>query len=506
MKQWQLGEIRNGYPVLAKADRKNILLLADDLQFPSGVGTVARLLVLGTCHYFNWIQIGGSQHHPNENKKVNLDEAIKKETGVQDPSVEIFCVNGYGNPQLVRDILSANEIDCIFHITDPRFWGWLYQMKAELESKCPLVYLTLWDDGPPPQYNIPAYLSSSMLLCINRQTHQMIKNLLGKDVFDLYNNEYDDSLTRLPILLDYVPHGQNDEVFYKLEENNEKVKKLKFDLFQEKANDINFICLYNSRNIRRKMLIDLILAYRDFCLEDDNRRKTTGLILHTDTRDENGTDLPIVIEDLTDDLNIVIYDKKIPPEDMNVMYNLANVTINIASNEGFGLASLESIMSETMVINSVTGGLQDSMRMEDEYGRWIEFNEDFLSNHIGRYTKCGDWAIPVFPKTISCQGSIPTPYIFDDRVTWWDVSKAIKMVFDMTPKERERRGKIGRNWVLSNESRMSIGKMSEVIIKDIELLLSHWVSTRTVELIDVNRVITEKKKINMGILRPELNK
>ena len=41
---------------------------------------------------------------------------------------------------------------------------------------------------------------------------------------------------------------------------------------------------------------------------------------------------------------------------MNFLYNIADVTINIASNEGFGLATCESLMSGTPIIVNVTGG------------------------------------------------------------------------------------------------------------------------------------------------------
>jgi hypothetical protein len=67
-----------------------------------------------------------------------------------------------------------------------------------------------------------------------------------------------------------------------------------------------------------------------------------------------------------------------------------------------------------MIIGNVTGGIQDQMRFDDEKGEWIDFNEEFCSNHFGKYKKCGQWAIPVFPNNMSLVGSVPTPYIFDD--------------------------------------------------------------------------------------------
>lgn len=500
MKQLELGEIRNGFPVLKREERKTILLLSDDIQFPSGVGTIARQIVLSTCHYFNWIQIGGSMNHPHEGKRISLNDAIIKEIGVKDPQVEIFCVNGYGNQQIVRDIINANSISAIMHITDPRFWVWLYQMRGEIETKCPLIYLDLWDDLPIPLYNEPFYRSCDLLLNINRQTHQLMKSLLKNDVFDLYEKEYDLNDDKLPILIDYIPHGQDPLVYFKIDKDNEDIQKLKKFLFKEKANDIKFICLYNNRNIRRKMVMDIMLAFRDFCNKQEGRKESCALILHTDARDDNGTDLPVVIEDLFNDVNIVLFDKKIPLNEMNFLYNLADVTINIASNEGFGLSSLESLMAGTMVINNVTGGLQDQMRFENEEGEWIKLSDDFISNHAGKYKKCGEWAIPVFPISRSLQGSIPTPYIFDDRCDWEDVSNAIEQVYNLSSDERNKRGLTGREWVSSLESRMSTLYMSFFIMKNITLLLNKWKPIRKLEVISINKEISKKRNINMGIL------
>jgi glycosyltransferase involved in cell wall biosynthesis len=506
MKQWELEEIRNGFPVLAKENRKTILILSDDLRFPSGVGTITRQIVLGTCHFFNWIQIGGAANHPDNGKRINLDKVISEETGVQDPSVEIFAINGYGNSQIVRDMITVHNIDCIFHITDPRFWVFLYQMKGELELKAPIVYLNLWDDCPAPAYNIPYYMSTDMLLCINRQTYNMIKVLLQDKVTDVYEGNFEftknEPLTK--ILLDYNPHGQDDTIFKPLDSTDPLLSKFRTEIFKEKDDQIKFVVFFNSRNIRRKMLIDLILAYRDFCQNSEEIKNSTALLLHTDTRDENGTDLPVVIRDLASDLNIFIYDKKIVPTEMNVLYNIADVTANVASNEGFGLSSLESIMAGTMVINSVTGGLQDQLRFEDNNGEWIKFTEEFPSNHNGRYKKCGEWGIPVFPATRSAMGSIPTPYIFDDRVKWEDVSEKIMEVYNMPVEERDQRGLVGRNWVLSDESRMNIGTMCKYLIRDVAYLLINWQPHRTIELLNVNDELSKPALKNVGILKSEL--
>ena len=54
-----------------------------------------------------------------------------------------------------------------------------------------------------------------------------------------------------------------------------------------------------------------------------------------------------------------IYTDRLDEKEMNILYNVADVTINIASNEGFGLATAESLMAGTPIVVNVTGGLQD---------------------------------------------------------------------------------------------------------------------------------------------------
>jgi hypothetical protein len=110
---------------------------------------------------------------------------------------------------------------------------------------------------------------------------------------------------------------------------------------------------------------------------------------------------------------------------------MCDVTALISSNEGWGLSLTEAMMCGKMIIANVTGGMQDQLRFEDETGKWIDFDEKFPSNHFGKYRKHGEWSEAVFPSNMSIVGSIPTPYIFDDRVDFRQVAEAIKKIYDL---------------------------------------------------------------------------
>jgi glycosyltransferase involved in cell wall biosynthesis len=267
--------------------------------------------------------------------------------------------------------------------------------------------------------------------------------------------------------LKYVPHGINHEYFFPMTsvEELEVLGRFKKDLFQGK--DIEFVAFFNSRNIRRKSPGDVILSYRMFCdLIGEEKAKKCALVMHTQAVDENGTDLYAVREAICDDsyVNVFFSQEKLDTPHMNLLYNIADVGMLITSNEGWGLSLTETMMAGKMIIANVTGGMQDQMRFTDENGKWIDFTSDFPSNHRGTYKECGEWAVPVFPSNISMVGSVPTPYIFDDRCAPEDVAKALEEVYNMGKEERTRRGLLAREWVTSDESGMSARQMCENVI------------------------------------------
>ena len=107
--------------------RKKILLLSDDMRMHSGVARMAREMVLGTCHKYDWVQIGGAIKHPEAGKRIQI-EGDKEFDLPKDASIVVYPTDGYGNPNLLRQIMKIENVDAILHFTDPRFWGWLYQM------------------------------------------------------------------------------------------------------------------------------------------------------------------------------------------------------------------------------------------------------------------------------------------------------------------------------------------------------------------------------------------
>jgi glycosyltransferase involved in cell wall biosynthesis len=477
--------MKEGY--IPQEQRKKILFLCDDIRMHSGIATMAREIVIGTAHRYNWFNVGAAIKHPEQGKVIDVAEDTNNHAGITDSWVKILPVDGYGTPELIRDLIKHEKPDAIFFFTDPRYWIWLFQVENEFRKKLPFIYLNIWDDLPAPLYNEPYYESCDALLAISKQTENINRIVLGDKAKDK--------------IVAYVPHGINEKMFFPVDINHSeqnKLQEIKKTLFGDK--EYEYVVFYNARNIRRKCTSDLIAAYQLFVdgLTDEQAAKC-ALVLHTQPVDEHGTDL-IAVKDLlcNDKANIFFSNNRISSPELNLIYNLSDVCVLPSSNEGWGLSLTEAMMCGKMIIANVTGGMQDQMRFEDENGEWIKFSSDFCSNHFGTYKKHGEWAIPVFPSNSSLVGSPPTPYIWDDRLDFRDLSKAIKECFDLGKEERVRRGMLGHNWVTSDEAMMSARWMSKNIIKYIDQTLENWKPRKSFELIKIEKY--PKKKLRHKLL------
>ena len=446
--------------------KKKILLMADDLRMHSGVATQSKEFVLGTLHKYDWVQIGGAVKHPEEGQIMDMSKAIQEEHKIKDAYLKIYPVSGYGNPQILREVLDLEQPDAIIHFTDPRFWIWLYNMEHELRQHIPIMYYNIWDDLPDPHWNTNFYRSCDTLMGISKQTYGINKRLLKE-------HNYEDWQVK------YIPHGISENRISPIDKQDTLYRNFEqqFGLDRYK-----FKILFLNRNIRRKQPGDCALAYKHFMDGlTPEQRKECCLIWHSAPSDENGTDMRAIAKNLLPDYPVIFtYDiNKNQPfndEQMNYLYNATSVYLNIASNEGFGLGSLEALCAQTPLVLSVTGGLQDQCGFKNDKGEYLTADEyvELGSNHRGQYKEHGEWVKPVFPSNISCQGSPLTPYIFDDRVQYEDVGEALRYWYDIGEDERDKFGELGRQWAMSDDARMTAKHLSESFIEAIDGTFKNW--------------------------------
>ena len=449
--------------------KKKILLLSDDLRMSSGIGTMSKEFVLGTVQHYDWIQIGGAIKHPENGKVVDMNESVKNETGVEDAKLKIFPVDGYGNPDLLRQIMSSEKPDAIMHYTDPRFWGWLYEMEHEIRQEIPIFYYNIWDDWPAPNYNQWFYESCDLIMNISKQTVAIVDDVCTNKPRTNWDSTY-------------LPHGVNDKDFYPISVFDKEYKEMQGMRKQLTDDNVEFILLYNNRNIRRKMPGDIVLAFKTFCdMLPKEEADKCALLMHTQPIDENGTHLPNVVKAICPDTKVYFSDRKLEPKQLNHLYNLADVTINIASNEGFGLGTCESMMAGTPIILNVTGGMQDQcgFKYKDKFLTyedydWVKSLHDDRKWANNSDLTWGEWVKPVWPSNRALVGSIPTPYIFDDRCRFDDVAQAMKDWYDMDSDERKECGIKGHEFVKRDDVMMSSKAMCQNFIDHMDKGFEMW--------------------------------
>lgn len=293
------------------------------------------------------------------------------------------------------------------------------------------------------------------------------------------NKQYSKNLEGNTTYTSYIPHGVSEH-FKPIPIDSDEYKSVLEFKKQLGVSDKEFVILFNNRNIRRKQPGDLILAYKAFCdtLTKEQANKCV-LLMHTQPIDNNGTDLLAVIDVVCPDYDVVFTNAKYDTKQLNRLYNLSDVTMNIASNEGFGLASAESLAAGTPIIVNVTGGLQDHCGFNIDGKLLTEL--DYISNpslhnvkELPSNLSWGRWVQPVWPSNRSLQGSPATPYIFDDRCSFTDVAKAIKQWYDTPADIRIEYGIEGSKYVKSKEVGMSAKHMGERFIKAIDTVIENW--------------------------------
>ncbi len=376
-----------------------ILTLSDHPLSPSGVGTQTKYVceaLLNTGRY-SIISFGGAIKHDNY-------QAVQVDPYGED--WRILPVDGYGTQEQIRSILRTEKIDAIWIMTDPRFWGWLWDIENEIRPMCPIVYYHVWDNYPYPYFNKKYYISNDHIATISKVSDDIVRTVAPE------------------VDCTYIPHAVNGDFFKPL--TVEQIEKLRNDNLKEEDRE-KVVFFWNNRNARRKQSGTLIWWFKEWLDKRDLHDKAQ-LLMHTDPKDPNGQDLYAIINQLDLSQRQVLFSThKIAPDKLAALYNIVDCTINISDAEGFGLATLESLSCGTPIIANMTGGLQEQVTDGTEW-----------------------FGIPINPTSKSIIGSQDVPYIYEDRTSKQQFMAALDKMYYMTPEARRAMGNKGRSHVLKN--------------------------------------------------------
>jgi len=362
-----------------------VLVLSDHALSTSGVGTQTRHLIEGLIKKGCWSfrQFGAALKHQDYRTVVVNDDFIIKP------------IDGFGTKELIRVTLATEKPDLLFIFTDPRFFTWLFEIEDEIHQICPIVWWHVWDNYPYPKFNDVYYQSTDLINCHSHMTYTMLK--------DTY-----------PEKTNFIPHSLPDNLFYPID-HNEKIK-FKKSLLGEDRKD-HFVGIWVNRNAKRKRPSDLLASWKMFLdrIENEHGHRNATLIMHTEPTDNEGPNLFRVAELLNIQDNVFFSRERIEFDKMNVLYNISDFCINTSYAEGFGLSTLESMMTGTPIIAPKTGGLT----------RQVVDHRDGSHNGV---------ALNIDLKTMV--GSQNVPYIYEDYVSAENFSEGIYKIFSLDKKEK----------------------------------------------------------------------
>ncbi len=362
-----------------------VLVLSDHALSTSGVGTQTRHLIEGLLKKECWSfrQFGAAvKHNDYRPVVVNEDFIIKP-------------IDGFGNPDLIRVTLATEKPDVLFIFTDPRFFVWLFEMEDEIRQICPIVWWHVWDNYPYPKFNDVFYDSTDLINCHSHMTYTMLKE-------------------SHPDKVNFVPHALPDNIFNRL--SKKVVDRFKPSLLGEDRVD-HFVGIWVNRNAKRKRPSDLLSSWKLFL---ENLEKKTGhrkatLIMHTDPNDPEGPNLFKVAEMLDIQENVFFSRDRLDFDKMNILYNVSDFCINTSYAEGFGLTTLEAMMTGTPIIAPKTGGLT----------RQVVDHRDGTHNGV---------AVEITTKTLV--GSQAVPYIYEDYASIEDFAAAMMKLYTLNDKQK----------------------------------------------------------------------
>ncbi len=374
---------------MSTMQKKTILMLSDHPLSTSGVGTQARWLIHGLISTGKWKFkcFGGAVKHEDYRTVVINEDFVIKPT------------NGFGDRNLLRQVLATEKPDVLLLFTDPRFFIWVWEMEDEIHQVCPIAYNHLWDNGPWPEFNRVLYESTDLINCINWPTYNMVKE-------------------RFPEKTNYIPHGVPKEIYYPI--SSEESKKIKAQILGPDKAD-HFMPLFVSRNARRKMPSDVLVSWKMF-LEDLQKKhghKKATLLMHTDPLDHEGPNLYHVVEMLGIGESVKFSKNRVDFNEMRGIYSACDTVINRSSNEGFGLSTLEAMMCGKPIIAIKTGGL--TRQVED-----LETGEQY--------------GIALEPDVKSLVGNQVVPFIYEDLISHEKLASALLEMYEWGPEKRKAIG------------------------------------------------------------------
>ena len=401
-------------------DKIKLLAIGDSIKGFSGMGLQLKKVLKGLLATGRYdIAEVACTNHPDSMEMSVFEE------------IRLYPAKEHGTMDDFRRIIAAEHPQIVLALGDPRTLTQLFMMDNEIRPAAKFILWHVWDNDPYPKFNASLYACCDRIVTFSNFSHKLLE--AGGTPNDC------------------IPCSIDPREFYPLPSH--VIQSGRKELFATaNGREINFLVFWNNRNGNRKRLTDTLTAFKQFSLIHPD----SMLFMNTDARDREGVDVMTVVDDLeTTDSPIVFNFKRMPTDQLNVLYNIADVTLNISYWEGFGLSISESLACGTPVICTRTGGMPEQVE-----------------------TKRGPAGVILDPLARFLFGTIEVPYIYQDFVSIEQVVKALNTAYAQTRcGNAPDVGEIGRQHILENfNAETMIRKFDELLTEEVnkEIVFKVW--------------------------------
>lgn len=233
----------------------------------------------------------------------------------------------FGEDRLVT-LLNNTKFDLLFIVNDSWIVNtYLNVIKNEVKTKLPKIVVYFPVDSE--RHDRDWYMNFHIV------DRAVTYTEFGKSVVN-------DVLCAPTLPLDIIPHGVNQDVFYKKFTNRRDAKS---QLAKSNRSTDSFIFLSANRNQPRKKLDITMTAFKLF----SEGKEDVLLHMHCGVRDSH-IDVPKLSIRLGIDSKLILTNlnsgiQQVPDAALNDIYNAADVGLNSSMGEGWGLTSIEHAMT-----------------------------------------------------------------------------------------------------------------------------------------------------------------
>ena len=305
--------------------------------------------------------------------------------------IRIYPMPDFTHAPTFRTVLTQERPDILVLFADPRYFVNTFALVDEFRPRTRVVFYHLWDNDPVPEFNSSYYECVDGVICGSQFTYNLLKQLS----------------TPPPLYL--APHVFDPSDYYTLPPKQLEDAHKKW-IAPLGIGNPDLILFWNNRAIVRKRPGDLIRAFSMFAEEFEQLGKQALLIIKTrqGMDDKKATDLASYRKVFKHGkIMLLLEDQGV--SNMNELYNLADATVCISYNEGFGMSVGESLFAGTPVVATKTGGMTEQIT-------------------------CGDQAFgvalpPTFRSLSASPGLVNCPYIYEDFTDVLDIKRAFEQIY-----------------------------------------------------------------------------